>query len=216
MARAGHRFPLIVYRHLLNRWWFALVFMGLALFGWAYVEYQQPSEFLLWPFFVGSVLVWPWQLLIAVGILATLVGIFFWILRYFAYVQPCPTYLKLVTPFIRINISYKRIKKTTVSEMRYLFPFKSMSGWVRDIFSPLATKSALVLELNGYPVSPAIMRLFLYRFFFKDKTPNLIILVDDWMRFSSELESMRSGIDPNPPVQKKRSKDSILARLPQK
>ncbi len=216
MARAGHRYPLIVYRHLLNRWWFALVFMGLALFGWAYVEYQQPSEFLLWPFFVGSIFVWPWQLLIVVGILAILVGIFFWILRYFAYVQPCPMYLKLVTPFIRINISYKRIKKTTVSEMRYLFPFKSMSGWVRDIFSPLATKSALVLELNGYPVSPAIMRLFLYRFFFKDKTPNLIILVDDWMRFSSELESMRSGIDPNPPVQKKRSRDSILARLPQK
>ncbi len=216
MARAGHRYPLIVYRHLLNRWWFALVFMGLALFGWAYVEYLQPSEFLLWPFFVGSFLVWPWQLLIATGILAILVGIFFWIIRYFAYVQPCPTYLKLVTPFIRINISYKRIKKTTVSEMRYLFPFKSMSGWVRDIFSPLAAKSALVLELNGYPVSPAVMRLFLYRFFFKDKTPNLIILVDDWMRFSSELDSMRSGIDPNPPVQKKRSKDSILARLPQK
>ncbi len=216
MARAGHRYPLIVYRHLLNRWWFALVFMGLALFGWAYVEYLQPSEFLLWPFFVGSFLVWPWQLLIATGILAILVGIFFWIIRYFAYVQPCPTYLKLVTPFIRINISYKRIKKTTVSEMRYLFPFKSMSGWVRDIFSPLAAKSALVLELNGYPVSPAVMRLVLYRFFFKDKTPNLIILVDDWMRFSSELDSMRSGIDPNPPVQKKRSKDSILARLPQK
>jgi hypothetical protein len=103
-----------------------------------------------------------------------------------------------------------------VTEMRYLFPLKSMSGWVRDIFSPLATKSALVLELTGYPVSPSIMRLFLYRFFFKDKTPHIVILVKDWMRFSSELESMRSGIDPNPPAQKKRSKDSILARLPQK
>ncbi len=216
MARAGHRYPLIVYRHMLNRWWPAMIFMGLALFGWAYVEYRQPADSVLWPFFIGDLLVWPWQLLIAVGVLAILVGIFFWIIRSFAYVQPYPNYLKLVTPFIRINISYKRIQKATASEMRYLFPYKGMSGWVRDIFSPLATKTALVLELNGYPLPPAMMRLFLYRFFFKDKTPNLVILVQDWMRFSSELESMRSGIDPNPPAQKKRSKDSILTRLPQR
>jgi hypothetical protein len=42
-----------------------------------------------------------------------------------------------------------------------------------------------------------------------------VILVQDWMRFSAELESMRSGIDPNPPPQK-RSKGSILSKLPQK
>jgi hypothetical protein len=217
MARAGHRYPLVVYRHLLSRWWFALVFMGLVMFGWAYVEYIQPPEsLLLMPFVVGPFLVWPWHLLGAIGILAILVGFFLWSIRFFAYVQPYPNYLKLVTPFLRINISYKRIQKTTVSEMRYLFPLKGMPGLVREIFSPLANKSALILELNGYPVSPAILHLFLYRFFFKDKTPHLVILVDDWMRFSSELESMRSGIDPNPPAQKKRSKDSILARLPQK
>jgi hypothetical protein len=217
MARAGHRYPLIVYRHLLNRWWFALIFMGLALFGWAYVEYIQPPEaLLLLPFVVGPFLVWPWHLLIATGILAILVGIFFWIIRYFAYVQPYPNYLKLVTPFMRINISYKRIHKTTATEMRYLFPLKSMSGWVREIFSPLATKTALVIELTGYPISPSVLHVFLYRFFFKDKTPHLVILVEDWMRFSSELESMRAGVDPNPPAQKKRPKDSILARLPQR
>jgi hypothetical protein len=217
MARAGHRYPLLVYRHIVGRWWFALVFMGIALFGWAYVEYIQPAESLLLPpFILGRFLVWPWHLLIAAGILAILGGFFFWSIRYFAYVQPCPNYLKLVTPFLRINISYKRIKKTTASEMRYLFSIKSMSGWVRDIFSPLASKSALVIELTDYPISPTILRLFLYRFFFKDKTPHLVILVEDWMRFSSELESMRSGIDPNPPVQKKRSRDSILSRLPQR
>ena len=91
-----------------------------------------------------------------------------------------------------------------------------MSGWIRDIFSPLASKTALVIDLNGYPLSPAVLRLFLSRFFFKDKTPHLVILVQDWMRFSSELESMRTGLDLNPPVQKKRPRDSLLARLPRK
>jgi len=206
MGRAGHKFPLIVYRHILNRWWPAMFAMGIGMFALAYSEYIQP---------LGPFLPWRWQLAVGVGGLAIMVGIFFWVIRYFAYVQPFPTYLKLVTPFMRINISYKRIKKTTTTEMRYIFSYKSMSGWVQEIFSPLANKTALVVDLNGYPISSVVLRLFLYRFFFKDKTPHLVILVKDWMRFSSELESMRSGIDPNPPTQK-RSRSSILSRLPQK
>lgn len=206
MARAGHKYPLIVYRHMLNRWWPAMIAIGLGMFALAYSEYIAP---------LGKFLPWRWQLFAGIGGLALFIGVFFWIIRYFAYVQPLPNSLKLVTPFLRLNISYKRFKKTTATEMRYLFTYKSMSGWVRDIFSPLANKTALVIDLNGYPISPVLLRLFLSRFFFKDKTPHLIILVQDWMRFSSELESMRSGIDPNPPAQK-RSKSSILSRLPQK
>ena len=206
MARAGHRYPLVVYRHMLNRWWPAMIAIGLGMFALAYSEYIEP---------LGPFLPWRWQLAAAVGGLAIGIGIFFWVIRFFAYVQPHPGYLKLATPFMRINISYKRIRKTTTTEMRYIFSQKSMSGWVREIFSPLATRTALAIELSGYPISPVLLRLFLYRFFFKDKTPHLVILVDDWMRFSSELESMRSGIDLNPPTQK-RQRNSILSRLPQK
>ena len=206
MARAGHKYPLIVYRHMLNRWWPAMIAMGVGMFALAYSEYLEP---------LGRFLPWRWQLFAVIGAVAILVGIFFWIIRFFAYVQPFPNYLKLVTPFMRINVSYKRFTRTTATEMKYLFAYKSMSGWVRDIFSPLANKTALVIDLNGYPISPVLLRLFLSRFFFKDKTSHLVILVKDWMRFSAELESMRSGIDPNPPAQK-RSKKSILSRLPQK
>ena len=206
MARAGHKYPLIVYRHMLSRWWTPMIAIGLGMFALAYSEYIDP---------IGQFLPWRWQLFATIGGLSIFVGLFFWAIRYFAYVQPLANHLKLVTPFLRINISYKRIKKTTTTEMRYLFSYKSMSGWVREIFSPLATQTAVVIDLNGYPISPFLLRLFLYRFFFKDKTPHLVILVKDWMRFSAELESMRSGIDSNSPP-KKRSRDSLLSRLPQK
>jgi len=206
MARAGHKYPLIVYRHMLSRWWTPMIAIGLGMFALAYGEYIDP---------VGRLLPWRWQLFAAIGGLSIFIGIFFLVIRYFAYVQPYPTYLKLVTPFMRINISYKRIQRTTTTEMRYLFSLKSMSGWVQDIFSPLANNTAVVIELNGYPVSPILLRLFLYRFFFKDKTPHFVILVKDWMRFSSEVDSMRSGVDPNLPPQK-RSRDSLLSRLSQK
>ena len=180
--------------------------MGLVLFALAYGEYIDP---------MGRFLPWRWQLFAAVGALAITVGIFFLIIRRMAYVQPFPGHLKLATPFLRINISYKRFTKTTTTEMRYIFPHKSMSGWVRDILAPLASQTAMVIDLNGYPLPRFVLRLFLSRFFFKDKTPHLVILVKDWMRFSAELESFRSGSDPNPPAQK-RPKDSILSRLPQK
>ena|SRR5919106_1976357 len=206
MPRAGHKYPLLVYQHMLNRWWPAMIAIGLGMFALAYSEYIHPmSQFISWR----------WQVLAGVGVLAVLVGLFFLVIRHIAYVQPMPGHLKLVTPFMRINISYKRFKKTTTTEMRTLFPPKSLSGWVRDIFAPLANKTAMVIDLNGYPISPLILRLFLSRFFFKDKTPHLVILVSDWLRFSSELESMRTGTD-SQPVPKKRQKSSILSKLPHK
>lgn len=206
MARGGHKYPLLVYKHMLNRWWPAIFAIGLGMFALAYEEYIDP---------LAQFIAWRWQLAGATGALAILVGLLFIVLRQLAYVQPFPNYLRLVTPFLRVNISYKRIRKTTTTDMRFLFPPKSFSGWVQDIFAPLANKTAVVLELSGYPVSRNVLRLFLYRFFFKDGTPHIVILVKDWMRFSAEIESMRTGIDLNPPDRPKRGR-SILSRLPQK
>ena len=203
--RPGKRYPLIVYRHMINRWWPAMFAIGLRMFALAYSEYIEP---------MAQFLPRRWQVFAAVGALAMLIGVFFIVTGQMAYVQPFPDYLKLVTPFLRLNISYKRIRRTITTEMRLLFPPKSLSGWVQDIFAPLASKTALVIELNGYPISPTVLRLFLSRFFFKDKTPHLVILINDWMRFSTELESMRTGMEPEPA--ERPSKNSILSRLPHK
>jgi hypothetical protein len=203
--RPGKKYPLIVYRHIVSRWWFAMIFMGFGLFALAYSEYIKPA---------AGLTPLRWQVLAGIGVLAIFAGIFFFTLRFMAYIQPHPTHLKFVTPFLRMNISYRRIRRTTTTEMRMLFPIKGMSGWLQDILSPLASKTALVLDLNGYPISPTILRLFLSRFFFKDKTPHLVILVEDWLRFSSEMESMRTGTEP--PDEPRKPKNSILSRLPQK
>ena len=207
MARAGRKYPLIVYQHMLNRWWPAMITMGLGMFAIAYREYIDP---------LGHFITWRWQLAGGGGVLAILIGLLFIVIKNFAYVQPTPNYLKLVTPFMRLNISYKRIRKALPSEMHYLFPPKSLSGWMQDIIAPLSNKTALVLELTSYPISPTVLRMFLSRFFFKDKSPHLVILVKDWMMLSAELDSMRSDTGPRPSEPRKRTKDSILSRLPQK
>lgn len=207
MARGGHKFPLVVYQHLLNRWWTPMFAIGLVMFALAYGEYTDP---------IYKYIPWRWQLFAGIGVLAILTGIFFLIIRQIAYIQAFPGYVKLVTPFMRVNISYKRIHKTTTTEMRQIFPPRGMSGWVKDIFAPLAGQTAIVIELKSYPISPAILRLFLSRFFFKDKTPHFVILVRDWMGLSSEIESFRSGDNADPKQPRKRTQDSILSKLPKK
>jgi len=207
VPRGGRKFHLIVYQHLLSRWWTPMLAIGLVMFALAYGEYIHP---------VYRYISWRWQVFAGIGALAILISVFFLIIKQLAYIQAFPGYLKLVTPFMRINISYKRLHKTTTTEMRQLFPPKSMSGWVREIFQPLASQTAIVLELKGYPISPIILRMFLSRFFFKDKTPHLVILVKDWMSLSSEIDTFRTGGNPNPKPAKKRRNNSILSKLPRK
>ena len=203
MPKAGRRYHLVIYSHMLNRWWSATLALAIALFGVAWGVSFTP-EGKAEPYLVNAT--------IGLGGLVLVFTLFLFIIRKAAYVQPFPTHLRLVTPFLRINISYKRFRGTTTSEVRALFPPASLSGWRREIIAPLSSMTAIVINLNGYPVPRAVLRWFLSPFFFKDKTPHLIILVKDWLRFSSELDSMRLS---SKQVSKARSRDnSILSRLP--
>ena len=202
MAKGGRRYPLVVYTHMINRWWPAIFTLGLALLAlsWAIRNWGYED--------------WRWLAFSSIGGLCIFLGILMLILRKSAYVQPFNDHLRLVTPFLRVNISYKRFRRASSANMGALFPPQSVSSWRREIIQPLAKMTALVIELTGYPMSQSNLRLFLSPLFFKDKTPHFVILVDDWMKLSNELESMRSGTAPSAP-QKKRD-NSILSRLPGK
>lgn len=205
MAKAGRRYPLVIYTHMINRWWPATLTLALALFGVAWGVSFTP-EGKAQPYLVDVTM--------GLGGLTFIFTLFLFIIRKAAYVRPFPTYLRLVTPFLRFNISYKRFRGTVTSEMRALFPPTSLSSWRKEIIAPLSSMTAIVINLNGYPLSPTVLRWFLSPFFFKDKTPHLVILVKDWLIFSAELDSMRFSSKQAP---KARPRDnSILSRLPHK
>ncbi len=203
MARPGHRYPLLLYTRMIDRWWPATLFLGLSLFllAWA-----------VWMYFPDDVDMWRWLTLASVGGFVLAVTLILLLLRKAAYVQPFNDHLRLATPFLRMNISYKRVRQATSATMAGLFSGRKLSGWQREILEPLAKKTAIVLELNGYPTSQTVLRFFLSPFFFKDKTPHFVLLVDDWMRFSAELESMR--VDGGTPPAKRPVNQSILSKLP--
>ena len=203
MAKGGRRYPLVVYTHMINRWWTAVFTIGLALLGLGWAVYSWGMD------------EWRWMALFSLGGLHVFIGLGMWLMRKGAYVQPFRDHLRLVTPFLRLNISYRRVRRATSANMGSLFPPDKVSSWRAEIIQPLAKMTAIVLELNSHPMPQAQLRLFLSPLFFKDKSPHFVILVDDWMKFSSELETMRTGTGPVP-AQQKKDVASILSRLPGK
>ena len=202
-TRAGKRHTLLVYKLMIRRWWTAVFALGLATILLAYT-------------FHTTVETWRWMAAAAIGSFVAVFGLIMFAFRNSAYVQPFGDHLRLATPFLRLNVSYKRLRRTSPAQMSILFPRKSLSNWRAEIIEPLAPKTALVIELNGFPTSQTVLRFFFSPFFFKDSSPHFVILVDEWMKFSTELESMRTGGSGDSPEKKPHSDQSILSRLPQK
>ncbi|MDP1546033.1 MAG: hypothetical protein Q8L87_08425 [Anaerolineales bacterium] len=202
MAVRGRRYPLVIYTVMLSRWWTIVTAIGVAMLGLAWLGYSRGAES------------WRWLATGSVGVFCVILGVMIFLLRKSAYVQPFADHLRLATPFLRLNISYKRFRSAKSANVGMLFPKKSISKHMAEIIEPLATMTAIVIELNALPMSQSSLRFFLSPLFFKDKTPHLVILVEDWMRFSSDMESMRTGAHTSAPQKKQDS--SILSRLPRK
>lgn len=185
---------------MLDRWRPAIFALGLALLAVSWAIYNFGFE------------PWRWLGMASIGGLNVFIGFLLLIVRKGAYVQAFNDHLRLATPFLRLNISYKRVRRASSANMGALFPPNSVSKWQAEIIQPIAKMTAIVVELNAFPMSQPSLRLFLSSLFFKDKTPHFVILVDDWMRFSTELESMRTGLTTS--ITQKKRDNSILSRLP--
>lgn len=208
MAKAGKRYPLLLYTRMLDRWWPAIFLIGVGLVTLAWPFYSDLYTRLTAP--------WRWQTMAGLGCGVILISLLMLVLRQSAYVRPMRDYLLLATPFLRMKISYRRIRKASTNSIGSLFPPNSVRGLKRDIIEPFWSYNAVILDLTALPIPASTLRLFLSPFFFKDNTPHLVILVKDWMRFSTELESLRFAGDAPAPAQVRPRNESILARLPRK
>ncbi len=201
MAKVGKRFPLLIYEYTLNRWYPATLTLSIILFilWWFLPSIQNKPES-----------DWKDTVLLVTSGVSMLMTLFLFLMRKAAYVRPYGKYLRLVTPFLRLNISYKRIIQTRSTEMNSLFKSSKLSSMQRESMASLMAKTALVVELKDFPIPLPLLRFFLSPFFFKDKTPHFIFLVKDWMRLSTELESFRTGGDI---IRKKDNISSILSAI---
>ena len=189
-SKKGQHHRLELYTYVINYWWRTVLGIGIVLFVMVAVINWLPG--ILPGYTPPQLASWVPMLVGVVGVFAVLIVIFLLAIRKSAYVQPFDTHLRLVTPFLRMNISYQRFKQASSAEMGRLFPPENFHGWKRDFLRPLSRLTAIVLELNDWPLPRWVLNLFLSPFFFPDKTVRIALLVPDWIRFSNEMESFRS------------------------
>lgn len=182
--RPGRRHPLLLYRRWLDRFWPPTLLLGLlflAAGGW--------QVFSPLPLLRSGGEAW----LLGGGLLLLVLALGAALGRGLAYVQLRKDHLRLATPFLRLNVSYRRVIKAHPADFVQLFP-QGESGWAeRRFLEPFYGRTAMVVELNGYPLSRALLRLFLPRQMFSPLTTGFVLLVPDWMAFSAELESRRGA-----------------------
>jgi hypothetical protein len=181
----------MLYTYMLNRWWKFTLWIGIILLastGGLYGLSQRMPEYQ--PLLESGQTLWA---LGGAGGYAVLLSILLIAIAKSAYVQPFPTHLRLITPFLRMNISYRRVRKASSVEMKHLFPLSQTKGFRRRLLLPLLGQTAIVLELSGWPLPHWVLGLFLSPFFFPDRTSRLALLVPKWMDFSMEMEGFRSN-----------------------
>lgn len=207
MPKAGKRHPLLIYTRMMDRWWPPLFWIGAGVLALAWWRYQDLYTRLTAP--------WQWMALAGAGGLTLLASLLMLALRRSAYVRALSDHFVLATPFLRMKVSYRRILRTSTVTMGALFPTGRMSFLKREAIQPLLNGTAVIVDLNSLPMPRSALALFLSPFFFKDKTPHLVILVRDWMSFSSELESMRVIVNA-PAITQQKNPSSLLSKLPRR
>lgn len=210
MAKGGKKYRLLLYDHILSGWWPTTLALAVILLAWGGADFYfggQPKSLLPWLKKDDGIM------LLIVGGGALLLTFFLATIRKMAYVQLFPTFIKLVTPFLRVKISYKRVLSITTTQISSLFPPQEMSGQQREIIAPISGNTAIIIHLRAYPISRNILKLFLSPFFFYDKTPHFVLMLDDWMGFNREMEGRRTGGGQAPPRKKKTSTMGIPSLL---
>jgi hypothetical protein len=180
--KKGKRHPLLMYRRTMDRMWIYTLVLGLefaAVSRWSLIQeseiYGISSNF--------------WITLIAV--LAILVSLFAFCTRFFAYVQAEQSTLLINTPFLRLRVAYRRMSSVHPVLIQQMFPINESSWSQRSYLDPLYGKTALLIEMRSLPMNRTYLRLFLPKEMFSKHAIGFVVLVPDWMKLSTELDSFK-------------------------
>jgi hypothetical protein len=147
----------------------------------------------LWYPVSAGLLEWPrppadgW--LLAGGFVSAAYALFAWIGPRLAYVQAGRDHLRVQTPIFRMNVSYRRVQGTRPLDFARTFPPQGLTRGVRKVAEPFYGSTAVGVNLNGFPLAPGILRLFLHPLFFAPDMPGFVLAVPQWMALSSEISA---------------------------
>jgi hypothetical protein len=90
---------------------------------------------------------------------------------------------------LKLNVSYRRVRSVRPGEVVQLFPPKEQSWSQRRFLTTFYGKTAVTVELKGFPLSQTLLRLFLPPALFMPKGSGFVFIVEDWMKLSTEFDT---------------------------
>ncbi len=178
--KKGNRYILLIPKRAMGRLWKPSFFLGLLL---AVLLWQAESGNLIKIDKTNQ------GLLVAAMVFALLFGLFTLAAQNMNYIQPCASHFRVVTPFLRLKISYRRIRSSHSVNFNQTYPLNEMRWAQKRFFKPFSTKTALAINLTGYPLPPKFLRLFLPKQVFLPSETGFLLVVEDWMTLSTEIDS---------------------------
>jgi len=122
--------------------------------------------------------------------------ILFWV--YYTFLLPrawfvvTPDYLLLQTPAGEVKISYGRVDTITSSQMAQHYSLKGLSRRDRVLAKPHFKQTCALLEMNSMPEALEKKRSQLPQILFSTRRSGLLLLVEDWIQLSRDVESARN------------------------
>jgi hypothetical protein len=170
----GKRYPLIFQRRLNEQvFWPCVLILGLigGLLIWnpaGLDRYRATLEVVL----VGS----------------GLILIFTFLLRLRAYAQCRAEGLWVQLPFYHLSIPYQAIKATRLTELYRMFSDGQLGWGQRRFIEPVMGKTVVIVELEELAIPSLARRLWLSEAMICPNEVGLIMAVDDWLSFRTELD----------------------------
>ncbi len=110
-----------------------------------------------------------------------------------AALQVRPDMLRLQGPLVGMNISYGRIHSVTPTAMSQQYPREQLSGHEQGLLSGFTGHTCVLVELRSLPKGYGHRRLWFHRLLFGETRPGLLLLVEDWMALSQDIDGAHTA-----------------------
>jgi hypothetical protein len=174
------KYRLLLYEQMSKRMRGKLLFLAIVLFVLAMAD-------LLWRPFMGDA----WFLLW----LAWLLVVLWW--GYYAFAVRraglivYDNYLVLQGPLRAVKISYGRVHSITSTHMSQHYDLNKLKGRDKALAAPLYQYTCAFIEMRSYPKELKEKRKQFARLLFSPRRPGLLLVVDDWMKLSQDVDTRR-------------------------
>jgi hypothetical protein len=175
--QAGDKFPLLIYRRWAKMLRLPSLLVAIASgVAWWYA----PSIPLLADH--------DWTTIV-IGVVAALIFFYSLLAHRAAYVQCLPDYFKIRTPFLPVAVSYKRILQARPVEFHTQFSLSKMGRPRRRLVEPYLGRTTVLLEMRNLPGREGWLRRWLPWYMFASQVTGFVLVVEDWMALSQQIES---------------------------